>query len=80
MNSLDDSSLAEVKAAIRSEPWLEAHFDIGEKYIRTKSRRISYKFSGMDKRTIMSVTKRSLVLSSSVLPLNSIKPACFKSS
>ena len=55
LNSIDDSSLAEVKAAIESEPWLTPHFEIGEKYIRTKSRRISYKFSGMDKRTIMSL-------------------------
>src|ERR1044072_5936876 len=42
MNSLADSSLEEVKAAIRSEPWLLEHFEIGEKYIRTKSGRISY--------------------------------------
>ena len=31
LNSIDDSSLAEVKAAIESEPWLAPHFDIGEK-------------------------------------------------
>ena len=37
MNSLADSSLEEVKAAIRSEPWLEAHFEIGETFVRTKS-------------------------------------------
>jgi phage terminase large subunit len=47
MNSLDDSSMAEVKAAIQSEPWLAEHFDIGEKYIRTKDRRISYAFIGL---------------------------------
>ena len=49
MNSLDDSSMEEVKAAIRSEPWLHAHFDIGEKYIKTTSGRISYKFAGLDR-------------------------------
>ena len=47
MNSLDESSMAEVKAAIRSEPFLEAHYDIGEKYIRTKCGRIEYKFAGL---------------------------------
>jgi phage terminase large subunit len=47
MNSLDESSLAEVKAAIVSEPWLAAHFDIGEKYIRTKDGRIEYDFIGL---------------------------------
>lgn len=62
LNSIDDSSLAEVKAAIESEPWLSPHFDIGEKYIRTKSKRISYKFSGMDKKTINSLKSKSKIL------------------
>lgn len=63
LNSIDDSSLAEVKSAIESEPELLApHFDIGEKYIRTKSRRIAYKFSGMDKRTIMSLKSKAKIL------------------
>ena len=48
MNSLDDSSLAEIKYAIRQYDWLAAHFDIGEKYIRTKSKRIRYAFAGLD--------------------------------
>lgn len=61
MNSLDDSSLEEIKAAIRSEPWLEAAFEIGEKYIRTKSGRISYKFAGLD-RNIDSIKSKSRVL------------------
>jgi phage terminase large subunit len=47
MNSLDESSMAEVKAAIRSAPWLEPHFDIGEKYIRTRDGRIEYAFTGL---------------------------------
>jgi phage terminase large subunit len=47
MNSLDESSMAEVKAAIESEPWLADHYDIGEKYIRTKDRRIEYAFVGL---------------------------------
>lgn len=47
MNSLDDSSLAEVKAAILSEPWLAEHYDVGEKYVRTKDRRIDYAFIGL---------------------------------
>lgn len=60
MNSLDDSSMEEVKAAIRSEPWLEAAFDIGEKYIRTKSGRIRYTFTGLD-RNIDSVKSKSRI-------------------
>lgn len=62
LNSIDDSSMAEVKAAIESEPWLRPHFEIGEKFIRTKSRRISYKFSGMDKKTILSLKSKSKIL------------------
>ncbi|MDV4166201.1 phage terminase large subunit [Rhizobium leguminosarum] len=61
MNSLADSSLEEVKAAIRSEPWLLEHFEIGEKYIRTKSGRISYTFAGLD-RNISSVKSRARIL------------------
>ena len=47
MNSLDESSMAEVKAAINSEPWLAAHYEIGEKYIRTADGRISFAFIGL---------------------------------
>lgn len=47
MNSLDESSMAEVKAAIASEPWLAAHYDVGEKYIRTLDGRISFAFIGL---------------------------------
>lgn len=61
MNSLDDSSLEEIKAAIESEPWLAPHFEIGEKYIRTKSGRVDYKFAGLD-RNISSVKSKARIL------------------
>lgn len=47
MNSLDESSMAEVKAAVASEPALAAAYDVGEKYIRTLDRRIEFKFAGL---------------------------------
>lgn len=47
MNSLADSSMEEVKQAIRSVPWLDAYFEIGEQYIRTRNRRVSYAFCGL---------------------------------
>ena len=47
MNSLDESSMAEVKAAIASEPWLRDNYDVGEKYIRTNDRRVEFKFAGL---------------------------------
>ncbi|SUT85388.1 phage terminase, large subunit, PBSX family [Actinobacillus ureae] len=47
MNSLEDSSLEEVKQAIRAESFLNDFFEICEKYIRTKCGRVSYIFSGL---------------------------------
>jgi phage terminase large subunit len=61
MNSLADSSLEEIKAAIREEEWLAPHFDIGENYIRTKSGRISYSFVGLE-RNINSIKSKSRIL------------------
>jgi phage terminase large subunit len=61
MNSLSDSSLEEIKAAIKSEPWLEQHFEIGEKYIRTKSGRVQYAFAGLD-RNVDSIKSKSRLL------------------
>jgi phage terminase large subunit len=61
MNSLDDSSMEEIKAAIRSEPWLHAHFEIGEKFVRTKSGRVAYKFAGLD-RSLDSIKSKSRIL------------------
>lgn len=47
LNSLSESSMEEIKASIRSVDWLNDYFDLGEKYIRTKNRRISYAFAGL---------------------------------
>lgn len=47
MNSLEESSMEEIKQAIRAVPWLDAYFDMGEKYIRTRNRRIRYIFTGL---------------------------------
>lgn len=47
MNSLEDSSFAEVEAAIRSEPWLEQQYEIGDRFIRTKDRRVDFSFIGL---------------------------------
>lgn len=61
MNSLDDSSLKEVKAAISSQPWLAAHYDVGEKYVRTRDGRVDYKFTGLD-RNIDSIKSKAVIL------------------
>jgi len=61
MNSLAESSLEEIKAAIQSEDWLTPWFEIGEKFIRTRSGRISYAFSGLD-RNINSIKSKARIL------------------
>lgn len=61
MNSLAESSMEEIKHAIREEAWLAAFFDIGEKFIRTKDGRVSYSFAGLD-RNIASVKSIARIL------------------
>ena len=45
--NLDESSMQEVKDAIRRVPWLSAYYEIGEQFIRSKDRRINYAFTGL---------------------------------
>jgi len=47
MNSLADSSMEEVKQAIRSVDWLAYYYDIGQNYIRTRNGLVSYVFCGL---------------------------------
>lgn len=61
MNSLADSSLEEIKAAIREEPWLDAFYEIGEKYIRTRCGRVQYAFAGLD-RSLDSIKSKARLL------------------
>ena len=61
MNSLAESSLEEIKAAIRETAWLKPFFEIGEKYIRTICGRISYVFAGLD-RSLDSIKSKARIL------------------
>ena len=61
MNSLEDSSLEEVKRAIEDEPFLMDYYEIGEKYIRSKDGRISFTFAGLD-RNIASIKSKGRIL------------------
>lgn len=47
LNSLDESSMEEVKQSIAAEPWLLSYYEIGEKYIRSRDGRIKYGFTGL---------------------------------
>lgn len=61
MNSLDDSSLEEVKRAIEDEPALAAYWAVGEKYIKSKDGRVWFSFAGLD-RNIGSVKSKGRIL------------------
>lgn len=61
LNSLDESSLEEVKSAIRSVEWLNAYYEIGEKYIRSKDGRINYVFAGL-RRNLDSIKSKARVI------------------
>lgn len=61
MNSLEDSSLEEIKRAIQDEPFLVDYYEIGEKFIRSKDGRISFAFKGLD-RNIASVKSMGRLL------------------
>ena len=65
MNSLDESSLEEVKTAINEEQFLRESFIITERTIKTDSEKfdglVEYKFSGLD-RNIASVKSKARIL------------------
>lgn len=61
MNSLKDSSMAEVKGAIESVDWLKNYFDIGQEYIRTKNGNVEYIFTGLN-RNLDSLKSKARIL------------------
>lgn len=61
MNSLEDSSFEEIKSAIKSVPWLENFYEIGERYIRTKCGKIKYTFTGL-RNNLDSVKSKAKIL------------------
>jgi phage terminase large subunit len=61
MNSLDDSSMEEVKRAIEDEPLLASYYEVGEKYIRSADRRIWFSFAGLD-RNLGSIKSKGRIL------------------
>ena len=61
MNSLDDSSLEEVKRAIEEEPFLAAYYELGDKYVKSRDGRIQFAFAGLD-RNIASIKSKGRLL------------------
>ncbi|HGN1932016.1 TPA: PBSX family phage terminase large subunit [Providencia rettgeri] len=77
MNSLEESSMEEVKQAIRSVPWLDDYFDIGEKYIRTKCKKVSYVFCGL-RHNLDSIKSKARVLLAWVDEAESVSDLAWK--
>lgn len=66
VNSLDESSLAEVKEAIRTEPWLADRYEVGETYVRTRTHptlpgKVEYAFAGL-RRNLASIKSKARIL------------------
>lgn len=61
MNSLDDSSLEEVKRAIEDEPALAAYWQVGEKFVKSHDGNVWFSFAGLD-RNIGSVKSKGRIL------------------
>ena len=61
LNSLDESSLEEVKSAIRGVKFLSDYYELGEKYIRSKDGRINYVFSGL-RRNLDSIKSKARII------------------
>ena len=61
MNSLAESSMDEVKAAIESEPWLSTYYEVGQNYIRSRDGRIDFTFAGL-RHNIQSLKSKARIL------------------
>lgn len=61
MNSLEDSSLEEVKRAIEDEPALASYFEVGDKYVKSRDGNVWFSFAGLD-RNISSVKSKGRIL------------------
>jgi len=61
MNSLSESSFAEIKNAIQAVPFLNNYYECGDHYIRSKDGRINYSFAGLT-RNIDSIKSKARIL------------------
>ncbi|QXF35233.1 terminase [Photorhabdus luminescens] len=77
MNSLEESSMEEVKQAIRSVSWLDDYFEIGEKYIRTKNRLVNYVFCGL-RHNLDSIKSKARILLAWVDEAESVSETAWK--
>lgn len=77
MNSLSESSMEEIKHAIRSEPWLTSVYDVGEKYIRTKCGSVDFAFAGL-RHNLDSIKSKARILIAWVDEAESVSDIAWK--
>lgn len=77
MNSLEDSSMEEIKQAIRETDWLLPHFDIGEKYIRTRCKTVNMVFAGL-RHNLDSIKSKARILMAWVDEAESVSDAAWR--
>lgn len=77
MNSLDESSMEEVKASIKAQPFLNDYYEIGERYIRSKDRRIEYAFSGL-RHNLDSIKSKAKILRAWVDEAESVSESAWR--
>lgn len=77
MNSLEESSLEEVKQAIKSVPWLASYYEIGEKYIKSKDGRIAYVFAGL-RHNLDSIKSKARILLAWIDEAESVSEAAYR--
>lgn len=61
MNTLSDSSMEEIKQAIKEVPFLNDYYDLGESYIRTKNRMVEFLFAGL-RQNLDSIKSKARIL------------------
>jgi len=61
MNSLSESSFAEIKSAIQSVPFLNEYYECGDHFIRSVDGMITYSFAGLS-RNLNSIKSKSRII------------------
>lgn len=69
--------MEEIKQAIRAVPWLDAFFDIGEQYIRTRDKKVYYVFCGL-RQNLDSIKSKARVLVAWIDEAENVSDAAWK--
>lgn len=77
LNSLDESSLAEIKAALASMPWLAGYFEVGEKFVRTANGRIQFVFAGL-RHNLDSIKSKARILGAWIEEAENVSEAAWR--